>query len=111
MAVVCQRTAHCTVKPIYKDHPRGQHSVVLIHRWSLYVGSIQWKVYHWGPVKCGLYIQVVFRACLSKIDFSQMEIYINKVTENSYCLRRFGQPFPMTYSRTSVMQHLPNGSV
>ncbi len=24
-----------------------------------------WKVYHWGPVKCGLYAQVVFRAGLA----------------------------------------------
>ncbi len=34
--------------------------MVLIHRWSLYVGSITWKVYPLGPVKCGLYKHVVF---------------------------------------------------
>ena len=33
--------------------------MVLIHRWSLYAGSIAWDVYNWGPVKCGLYKQVV----------------------------------------------------
>ncbi len=42
--------------------------MVLIHRWSLYAGSIAWELYTWGPVKyglyktVGLYIQVVFRA-------------------------------------------------
>ncbi len=44
--------------------------MVLIHRWSLYAGSITWKACPWGPVKCGLckyrvgglYVQVVFRA-------------------------------------------------
>ncbi len=46
---------------VYKDHPRDQQNVVLIHRWSLYAGSITWEVYPWGPVKCGLYKQVVFR--------------------------------------------------
>ena len=39
--------------------------MVLIHRWSLYAGSITWKVYLWGFVKCGLYKQVVFRAGLT----------------------------------------------
>ena len=38
---------------MYKDHPRDQHSVVLIHRWSLYPGSITWNVYPWGVVRCG----------------------------------------------------------
>ena len=32
------------MKPDIKDHPRDQHGV-LIHRWSLYAGSITWKVY------------------------------------------------------------------
>ncbi len=45
---------------LYKDHPRDQQSMVLIHRWSLYAGLITWKVYLWGLVKCGLYKQVVF---------------------------------------------------
>ncbi len=49
-----------TVKLVYKDHPRDQRNVVLIHRWSLYEGLIAWKVYTMGPVKCGLYKQVVF---------------------------------------------------
>ncbi len=39
--------------------------MILIHRWSLYVGSITWKVYLWGPVKCGLYKQVAFRGGLT----------------------------------------------
>ncbi len=34
--------------------------MVLVDRWSLYAGSIAWKVYTWGPVKCDLYRQVVF---------------------------------------------------
>ena len=36
--------------------------MVLIHRWSLYVGLITWKIYRytWGPVKCCIYQQVVF---------------------------------------------------
>ena len=51
------------MKVVYKDLPRYQHNVVLIHiRWSLYVGSITCTVYHWGHAKCGLYKQVVFRA-------------------------------------------------
>ncbi len=62
-----------TVKLVYKDRLRDQQNVVLIHRWSLYVGSITWKIYPWGPVQCGLYkqvvfIQVVFRARLTQID-------------------------------------------
>ncbi len=51
-----------TVKLVYKDHPRDQQNVVLIHvihRWSLYAGSVPWKVYPCGP-ECGLYQQVVF---------------------------------------------------
>ncbi len=48
-----------TVKLVYKDHPKDQQNMVLIHGWSLYAGSIAWKVYPWGPVKCGLYKQVV----------------------------------------------------
>ncbi len=47
------------MKLVYKDHPRVQQNEVLIHRWSLYAGSITQKVYPWGPVKCGLYKQVV----------------------------------------------------
>ncbi len=44
----------------YKDHPRDQQCMlILIHRWSLYTSSITWKGYHWGPVQCGLYKQVV----------------------------------------------------
>ncbi len=48
-----------TVKLAYKDHPRDQQNVIPIHRWSLYAGSIIWKVYLWEPVKCGHYKQVV----------------------------------------------------
>ncbi len=50
-----------TAKLVYKAHPRDLEIVVLIHRWSLYTGSITWKVYPWRCVKCGLYKQVVFR--------------------------------------------------
>ncbi len=49
-----------TVKLVYKDHPKDQQNVVLIYRWSLYAGSIAWKLYTWGTVKGGLYKQVVF---------------------------------------------------
>ncbi len=44
--------------------------MVLIHRWSLYTGSIAWKVYLWGLVKCGLCKQVVFicRWSLEQVD-------------------------------------------
>ncbi len=48
-----------------KDHPRDQHNVVLTHRWSLDTGSITWKIYLWGPIKCGLYMQVVVGAGLT----------------------------------------------
>ena len=48
------------MKLVHADHPKGQQNVVLTHRWSLYTGSITWKVYPWEPVKCGLYKQVVF---------------------------------------------------
>ena len=58
-----------TVKLVYKDHPRDQQNVLLIHRWSLYAGLIAWRVYTMGPVKCGLYKQVVFiyRWCLEQV--------------------------------------------
>ncbi len=50
-----------TVKLVYKDHDhRDQQNVVFIHGWCLYADSIAWKVYTWGPVKCGLHKQVVF---------------------------------------------------
>ncbi len=49
-----------TVKLVYKDHYRDQQNTALIHTWSLYAGSLILKVYPWGPVKCGLYKQVVF---------------------------------------------------
>ncbi len=39
-----------TVKLVYKDHPRDEENVVVIHRWSLYAGSITWKVYPSEPV-------------------------------------------------------------
>ncbi len=35
-----------TVKHVYKDHPRDQQNIVLIHRWSLYAGLITWKVHY-----------------------------------------------------------------
>ncbi len=40
-----------------------------MQRWSLYAGSITRKVYSWGPVKCGLYKQVVFRTGLNVFDY------------------------------------------
>ncbi len=48
-----------TVKLAYKDHPRDQQ-----------IGSVTWKLYLWGLVKCGLckqvvYIWVVFRVRLT----------------------------------------------
>ncbi len=49
-----------TLKLVYKDHSMDQLNVVLMHRSSLYAGSIVWKIYTWGPVKCGLYKQVVY---------------------------------------------------
>ncbi len=48
------------MKLLCKDHPRDQQNVVLIHRWSIYAGSVTFKLYPWGPVKCGLYKQVIF---------------------------------------------------
>ncbi len=39
--------------------------MVLIHRWCLYAGLLKWKVCSWGLVKCGFYMQVVFRAGLT----------------------------------------------
>ncbi len=46
-----------TVKLVYKHYTRGPWNVV--HRWSLCVHSITWKVYPLGPVKYGLYKLVV----------------------------------------------------
>ena len=67
-----------TVKLVYKDHPRDQQSVILIHRWSLYAGYITWKVYPWGLVKCGLYKQVVFiyRWSLEQVQLQYILLYI-----------------------------------
>ncbi len=55
-----------TVTLVYKDTPKrppkcGPYTL-------LYTGPITWEVYPWGPVKCGLYIQVVFIAGLTVID-------------------------------------------
>ncbi len=50
----------CTVKLVYKDHPRDQQNVVLINRWSLHAGLITWMCILLGLVKGGLYKQVVF---------------------------------------------------
>ncbi len=41
---------YVTEELVYKDHPRNQQNVVLIHRWSLYAGLIAWKVHIWKPV-------------------------------------------------------------
>ncbi len=54
-----------TVKLVYKDYLGDHHNVVLIHRWSLYTGTITWKVYPWGPIKCCLYKHVIFRLGLT----------------------------------------------
>ena len=71
-----------TVKLVYKDHPRDQQNIVLIHRWSLYTGSITWTVYTWGLLTCGLYKQVVFRAGLpvfiNNVNFN-ISIYVSKI--------------------------------
>ena len=61
------------MKFVYKDQCRDQQNVALIHRWPLYAGSIAWGIYSCGPVKCGLYKQVVFTAGLNT--------YYNKSTE------------------------------
>ncbi len=44
-----------------------------MHRWSLYAGSITWKAYHCGPVKCCLYKQVV---PLYRWSFEQVWVYL-----------------------------------
>ncbi len=44
---------------VYKYHPRDQYKVVLVHGWSLYVGSTAWKIYTQLPAKCSLYKQAV----------------------------------------------------
>ena len=62
------------MKLVYKDQPGDQQNVVLIHRWSLYAGSITRKVYPWGPVKCGLYKQVVL---IYRWSLEQVRLYIN----------------------------------
>ena len=64
-----------TVKLVYKDYPRDQQNVVPIHRWSLYAGSIAWKIYTWGPVKCGLYKQVVF-VCRWSLEQVWLYVYL-----------------------------------
>ncbi len=46
-----------TVKLLYKDHPRYQQNVGLIHRWSLCKFNNMENI-PCRPVKCGLYIQV-----------------------------------------------------
>ncbi len=63
-----------TVELVYKDHPRDQQNVVFIHRGSLYAGSIAWKIYTWGTVKCGLYKQVVFRAGLTVLEYTSLRV-------------------------------------
>ncbi len=57
-----------------------QQNVVLIHRWSLYTGSIRWKAYLWGPVKCGLYRQVV----LIYRSLEEVSLYIYIVIRQRY---------------------------
>ncbi len=63
------------MKLVYKDHPRDQQNAVLIHRWSLYTGSITWEVYPCWPVKCGLYKQVVF---IYRWSLEQVWLYMNR---------------------------------
>ncbi len=55
------------VKLVYKDQSRDQQNVVLMHKWSLYAGSITMSIQlRTCEMRClkagGLYIQVVFRA-------------------------------------------------
>ena len=69
-----------TAKLVYKDHPRDQQNVALIHRWSLYAGSIAWKVYPCWPVQCGLYKQVVF---IYRWSLQQVWLYSNHVEWHS----------------------------
>ncbi len=61
-----------TVKVAHKDHPREQHNVVLIHRWSLYADLTTWKVYHYGLIKYVLYKQVVF---IYRWSLEQVSLY------------------------------------
>ena len=72
-------------KLVYKDHPRDQQSMVLIHRWSCYASAITWKVYPWGPGKCGLYRQVVFRASLAVITRPWYNINFRAVLNQQNC--------------------------
>ncbi len=63
------------MKLVYEDHPRDQ-KMVLMHRWSLYTGSITLKVYPCGLVKCGLYKHVVFiyRWSLEQVSLYRMNL-------------------------------------
>ncbi len=48
--------------------------MVVIHRWSLYAAAIAWEVYTWGPVKCGLYKQVVCTAALTVVLSGYLDV-------------------------------------
>ncbi len=50
-------SATCIQSPPWGSTTCGPYTV---HRWSLYTDSITWKLYFWGPVKCGLYKQLIF---------------------------------------------------
>ncbi len=56
-----------------EDHLSDQQHVLPIHRWSLYTGSITWKVYTGGPTKCGLYKEVVF---IYRWSLEQVSVYL-----------------------------------
>ena len=66
----------CTVKLVYKDHPREQQNVVPIHSWSSHAGSITQKAYagQFTNVffinRWSFYSQVVFTA-LYKLAVTQ----------------------------------------
>ncbi len=62
-----------TVKLYIKTNPRDQQKVVLIHRWSLYAGSIAWKVYAGGHINCGLYKQMIF---IYRWSLEQVRLYM-----------------------------------
>ncbi len=61
-----------SVNGSYSETSIDQQKVVLIHKWSLYAGSMAWSVYPWGLYNVifilkagGLDIQLVFRAYLA----------------------------------------------
>ena len=59
LSVGCMNLIYGQWNLYIKFRPLDQHNVDFIRWWSLYSGSITWKVDHWGPVNSGLYTQMV----------------------------------------------------